>query len=317
MDCSWLSLLWRWDLPLKVKLFVWLASKGKPLTWDTLRRRGWEGPGLCPLCCCASENINHILVHCSYTQSVWTQVLAQLSLSFSWSGISFSDSYSRWLDSPSAPKSLPAIISWQIWTDRNRATFDSSPPHSHAASLKVLARFHWNLRQLKTSSPKVCDINLLRDYTVVFFDGAAMSGGGNCGAGGIFKTHPNRTTKWFLNCGEGSNNKAELMGLWASLYLASRWSLIHIHVLGDSRLIIDWISHKSKLQSVHYSCWKEKSMALLSSFSDVKFNHISRSFNGEADALSKRALNEVVGRLSVFHMDRGTVSPISSINVFE
>jgi ribonuclease HI len=151
----------------------------------------------------------------------------------------------------------------------------------------------------------------LSDYTVVFFDGAAMSGGGCCGAGGIFKTHPNRTTMWFLNCGEGSNNKAELMGLWASLYLASCWSLSHIHVLGDSRLIIDWISQKSKLQTVHNNCWKDKTMALLRSFTDVKFNHISRSFNGEADALSKRALSEVVGRLSVFHKDRGIVSPIS------
>lgn len=58
-------------------------------------------------------------------------------------------------------------------------------------------------------------------------------------------------------------------------------------------------------------------MELLKSFTDVKFHHIPRSYNCEADALLKRALNEVVDRLSVFHKDSGIVSPISSINVFE
>jgi len=58
-------------------------------------------------------------------------------------------------------------------------------------------------------------------------------------------------------------------------------------------------------------------MELSKSFADVNFHHIPRSHNREADALSKRALKEKVGRLSVFHRDRGIVSPISSINVFE
>jgi len=58
-------------------------------------------------------------------------------------------------------------------------------------------------------------------------------------------------------------------------------------------------------------------MELSKTFTDINFHHISRSHIREADALSKRALNEVVGRLSVFHCDRGIESPISSINVFE
>lgn len=272
---------------------------------------------MCPLCCSASEDIHHLLILCSYTQTVWTHVLSKLSLSLSWSGSSFTHSYSRWLALSSAPKILPAIISWQIWFDRNRAIFYSCIPNSHAAILKVLASFHWKQPSLKSPSPIVCDINLIKDYTVAFFDDAALSSGGCCGAGGFFKTHPTRTTMWFLNCGEGTNNKAKLLGLWASLFLASCWSLSHLHVLGDSRIIIDWISQKSKLQTVHNDSWKDKPMELLKSFSDVKFHHIPRTFNCEADALSKRALSEVVGRLSIFHKDRGIVSPISSINVFE
>jgi ribonuclease HI len=161
------------------------------------------------------------------------------------------------------------------------------------------------------------DLFLSEGYTVACFDGTALPNGGCCGAGGFFKTHLSRTTMWFLNCGAGSNNKAELLGLWAALYLASRWSISHLQVLGDSRIIIDWISQKSKLNSVHFDSWKNKTRKLSNSFTDINFHHIPRSKNREADALSKRALKEAVGRLSVFHRDNGIESPITSLNVFE
>jgi hypothetical protein len=61
----------------------------------------------------------------------------------------------------------------------------------------------------------------------------------------------------------------------------------------------------------------QKTRELSKLFSDINFLHVPRSHNREADALSKRALNEVVGRLSVYHCDRGIESPISSINIFE
>ena len=154
-------------------------------------------------------------------------------------------------------------------------------------------------------------------HTLVCFDGAAQLDGRVCGAGGIFKHHPSRVTKWFLNCGLGTNTKAELMGLWASLTLAAMWSINHLLVLGDSRVIIDWITQKCKLHSIHIEGWLHLTRNLSDQFSDINYLHIPRSLNGEADALSKRALKGVVGRLSVFHSENGIDSPISSINIFE
>jgi ribonuclease HI len=180
-----------------------------------------------------------------------------------------------------------------------------------------VSSFHWKQSSLKTQIPKTCDFIQLEGYTVACFDGAAQASGGSCGAGGFFKFHPSRCTWWFLNCGIGTNNKAELLGLWASLYLASCWSISHLHVLGDSRVIIDWISKKTKLHSIHIDSWKDRVMGLSTLFADISFHHLPRSRNREADALSKRALKEEFGRLSVFHSDRGRKSPISSINVFE
>jgi ribonuclease HI len=154
-------------------------------------------------------------------------------------------------------------------------------------------------------------------HTIAYFDGATQSSGFCCGAGGTFKNHPSRITKWFINCGVGTNTKAELMGLWATPTLAAFWSIDHLHVHGDSRVIIDWITQKCKLHSIHIERWMQKTRELSKLFSDINFLHVSRSHNREADALSKRALNEVVGRLSVYHCDRGIESPISSINTFE
>jgi hypothetical protein len=58
-------------------------------------------------------------------------------------------------------------------------------------------------------------------------------------------------------------------------------------------------------------------MELSKSFADINFQHIPRTQNKEADVLSKRALKEPVGRLSVFHRDDEKESPITSLNVFE
>jgi ribonuclease HI len=129
---------------------------------------------------------------------------------------------------------------------------------------------------------------LAEGYTLICFDGAAQQNGLCCGAGGTFKSHQSRTTNWFLNCGAGSNTKAELMGLWVSLSLATVWSLNHILVLGDSKIIIDWINHNSKLHSVHIEGWKEKTLKLSNNFSVINFRHIPRIHNTAADAFQRR-----------------------------
>jgi hypothetical protein len=47
---SWRHKIWKWDLQLKIKLFIWLAMDQFFLTWDILQKKGWEGPSLCILC---------------------------------------------------------------------------------------------------------------------------------------------------------------------------------------------------------------------------------------------------------------------------
>jgi ribonuclease HI len=183
--------------------------------------------------------------------------------------------------------------------------------------VESLSSFHWQPSTIKPILHKEVDFTLPAGHTVAFFDGAAKSTWCCCGAGGFFKMHPERTTKWFLCCGRGSNTKAELLGLWATLLLASFWSLDHIQVFGDSKVIIDWINHKCDLHSTHVEGWKAKTQLLASTFSDISFRHLPRTFNSEADVLSKNALSHEVGRLYLFHCDRGQASSTTYLNLFE
>jgi len=46
------------------------------------------------------------------------------------------------------------------------------------------------------------------------------------------------------------------MGLWATLTLASLWVMDKIQILGDSKVIIDWMNQKGLLQAVNLEGWK-------------------------------------------------------------
>jgi ribonuclease HI len=78
-----------------------------------------------------------------------------------------------------------------------------------------------------------------REDALAWFDGAAQKEGSLCGVGGIIKTLDASIYKWTLNCGRGTNSKVELLGVWETLLLANSLSISSIHVLGDSKVIID------------------------------------------------------------------------------
>jgi ribonuclease HI len=80
-----------------------------------------------------------------------------------------------------------------------------------------------------------------------------LSNGSQSGAGGLIKISQNTFYKWTFNCGPGTNTRAELLGAWATLYLASRLHIDALQVLGDSRIVIEWLSNKGDLQAISLS----------------------------------------------------------------
>jgi hypothetical protein len=107
-DLLWLHRLWKWPIPLKIKLFIWLSAKGKVLTWEMLRKRGWEGPGICNFCNCSTEDIHHILIHCNFTSIVWQRLITHYSLNLKWNDATVSDCFMLCSMEKFAPVSLAA-----------------------------------------------------------------------------------------------------------------------------------------------------------------------------------------------------------------
>jgi ribonuclease HI len=80
------------------------------------------------------------------------------------------------------------------------------------------------------------------DKSLAWFDGAAQQNGNISGAGGIIKLDALREYRWTMNCGKGSNTRAELLGAWSTLVLAARLSVYDLHIMGDSKIVIDWLN---------------------------------------------------------------------------
>jgi len=80
----WEDKIWRWNLPGKIICFSWLCLKNKIYTWDDLFHRGWIGSNWCPLCKEVVETIQHILVECKFTQSVWSEVRSIYNIYNNW-----------------------------------------------------------------------------------------------------------------------------------------------------------------------------------------------------------------------------------------
>jgi len=77
------------------------------------------------------------------------------------------------------------------------------------------------------------------------------------------------------------------MGVWATLTLANILSIQDLKILGDSKVVIDWLNHKGRIQTIDIEGWKLRTMELTTLFQEIIFQHIFREFNKEEDQLSK------------------------------
>jgi ribonuclease HI len=230
--------------------------------------------------------------------------------------LSLTDCMDAWVLNKHLPKRLPILTCWFIWKERNRSLFEDLHPNDWAVTYKIL-------KTLNIYSPVSIDKGLrlssiLRrtGYAIAFFDGAASAGGFNCGAGGAIKCPNSQAYRWFFNCGDGTNTKAELLGAWATLTISKLLNLQYIQVLGDSKVVIQWLKQEGNLQTINTEGWKSRIKDLISTFKGLHFQHIFREANGEVDQLSKQALTAPKGRISYYTWDGETAGPTFQVDVF-
>jgi hypothetical protein len=131
---SW-RLNWRSWAPPRVKFHIWLACQDRCWTGERLARRGLPHPPRCPLCDQAEETMEHLLVGCPFSRTVWHEVL-------SWVRSTArpprrGDDFVGWWQGAtrSTPRalrkgtsSLIMLTAWWIWKLRNAVVFDAATP---------------------------------------------------------------------------------------------------------------------------------------------------------------------------------------------
>jgi ribonuclease HI len=112
---------------------------------------------------------------------------------------------------------------------------------------KSLALHNGSSTQPKDKLPRDVLINPLQDSSLAWFDGEVQRDGSWSGVGGIIKTKNDTVIKWTFNCGRETNTRAELLGAWAMLLIADHLLIPCIHVMGDSKVVIEWLIDKGRL----------------------------------------------------------------------
>jgi hypothetical protein len=67
---KWMMNVWRAELPIKIKIFLWQLCNEKIQTAEQLKKRNWVGPVECILCG-QVESVDHLFIQCAVARLCW------------------------------------------------------------------------------------------------------------------------------------------------------------------------------------------------------------------------------------------------------
>jgi hypothetical protein len=131
-----------------------------------------------------------------------------------------------------------------VWLECNKFLFENGRPSIKLVVCKTLGGFgrHRDIQKVPVTRSTI--IMTQENFTTHWFDEETQSNDQLSGAGGVIRIHECMVYKWKFNCGPGNNTRAELLGVWETLTIASQLHILDLQVFGDSRIIIDWLNQK-------------------------------------------------------------------------
>ena len=129
--------------------FLWIAAHDRILTLDNLMLRGSPLANRCCMCCCEGESVDHLLLHCPITHSLWTFMLQAFGIHWVITGLvaGLLSYWHQWLGKHNSNiwNLIPGCLMWTVWLERNRRSFEDN--EKTLDELKVLCRhclFEWS-----------------------------------------------------------------------------------------------------------------------------------------------------------------------------
>jgi ribonuclease HI len=127
---------------------------------------------------------------------------------------------------------------------------------------------------------------------VLYIDGASFGNPGPSGAGVVLIVDGDTVVALSEDIGFGTNNRAEYTALLEGLRAAKDQGVTDLTVRSDSQLLVRQMLGEYKVKNKGLVGLRIEAEDLTRSFDRVRFEHIPRELNEEADALSKMGAEE-------------------------
>ncbi|KAG8054917.1 hypothetical protein GUJ93_ZPchr0001g29416 [Zizania palustris] len=156
--------IWNLKIPLKVKIFLWLARRNKILTKDNLSKRGWKGENIKCLFCCENETVNHIFLDCAVARFVWRMLYICFNVG---PFISVDSMWHTWSCSKDKSwRSLSGVglaaVLWSLWKVRNDAVFRGNFPTDPLVFINLICYWlsSWSILQRSEVKAKKLELGV-------------------------------------------------------------------------------------------------------------------------------------------------------------
>lgn len=127
---------------------------------------------------------------------------------------------------------------------------------------------------------------------IIYTDGGARNNPGPAGIGAVFyDENKNVVAEISEYIGEATNNQAEYQALLAAIKKAKNLGAGEVEFFLDSELVVKQLNREYKVKDKDLAPLFLQIYNLTLGFKKVKFNHIRREFNKEADRLVNLAIN--------------------------
>lgn len=127
---------------------------------------------------------------------------------------------------------------------------------------------------------------------VVYTDGAARGNPGPAGIG-VYVTTPDGSVVSEIagGIGRATNNVAEYTAAIRGLERAAELGASDVTLRSDSQLLIEQLARRYRVRTPHLKPLHEQVMRLASRFDTIRFEHVRREANVEADRLANEGVD--------------------------
>ena len=141
--------IWSVKVPRRVSFFLWTVARGGILTIDNLVKKNLPLVNWCCLCRCEEETVDHLLLHCKFVHTLWSEVFYLFRVQWVMPNtvVSLLPTWWNWLGihSSNVWNMVPTWLMWLTWKERHARTFeDTKRTVDPLKSLLTKTLFEWS-----------------------------------------------------------------------------------------------------------------------------------------------------------------------------